>query len=332
LFSQLSTPQYRKASERSIPHAFRVPAETAHPNFIQADFGILREPDGSIGARLIEIQGFPSLYALQPVLAEAYVSAYGLDPALQPLRGGLNLESYYRLLQSVILGGHDPADVVLMEIDPLRQKTLPDFLLTEKACGVRTVCIGQIRKVGRALYHHGRRIRRIYNRAIAEEIARRQPRLDFDFRDDLDVEWAGHPNFYYRISKFSLPHLNHRCVPRTVFLSEISDPPEDLENWVLKPLFSFGGRGVVINPTADEIDGVADRENHILQERVDFTPLIETPHGYAKLELRLMYLWPSGGELTLACTIVRTGRGPMMGVDHNRNMEWVGASAALYES
>lgn len=330
LIAQLSTPRYHTASERSLPRAFRVPAETPHPEFIQVDFGLTREADGGLGARLVEIQGFPSLYAFQPVLAQAYADAYGLDSSLQSLPSDLSARSYADLLRRTIVGGHDPADVVLMEIDPLRQKTRPDFILTERLCGIRTVCVGQIEKRGRRLFHRGRRIKRIYNRAIADEISRRTPRLQFDFRDELDVEWAGHPNYYFRISKFSLPFLAHPWVPRTLFLSDINEAPEDLDNWVLKPLYSFAGLGVVIGPSADEVDGVTDRENYVLQERINFTPVIDTPHGANKLELRLMYLWPRDGQLTLACTIARMGRGKMMGVDHNKNMEWVGASAALY--
>src|SRR6185369_10778795 len=142
-----------------------------------------------------------------------------------------------------VLGGHAPDEVVLLEIDPAHQKTLPDFLLTEKLLGIRTVCITQVEKRGRKLYHNGRAIERIYNRVIVDELVRRGIETPFDYRDELDVEWAGHPNWYFRISKFSIPFLKHPSVPRTCFLSD--GVPDDLQNWVLKPLYSFAGLGVV---------------------------------------------------------------------------------------
>jgi hypothetical protein len=331
LIDQLSTPAYREIARRSIPAEHNAPNEPDHPMFIQADFGLLREPDGQIGARLVEIQGFPSVYAFQPKISQAYIDAYGLDPRLQYLAPGLGIEAYHRLLRTAIVGGHDPAEVVLLEIDPDHQKTRCDFVLTERICGVRAVCLTKVEKRGNRLFHDGRPIRRIYNRAIIDEVERRGVRPPFDFRDDLDVEWAGHPNFYFRISKFSLPHLNHPTVPRTVFLSSLDHAPDDLENWVLKPLYSFAGLGVKIGPTRADLDSISDRDNYILQERVHFTPVIETPEGGAKVEVRVMYVWPDDGPLAAVCNIVRTGRGNMMGVDHNKDMRWVGGSAALYE-
>jgi len=220
-----------------------------------------------------------------------------------------------------------------MEVHPEEQKTLPDFLLTEKLLGVRTVCITKIRKEGRKLlYEAGGKwipIHRIYNRAIVDELERKGVSLPFDFRDDLDVEWAGHPNWYFRISKYSMPYLKHASVPRTWFLDQMPSMPSDLENFVLKPLYSFAGLGVVIAPSRKDIEAIPSekRSEYILQERMNFTPVIETPHGPTKAELRIMYIWLT--ELTPVLIIVRMGRGLMMGVDHNKNMEWVGSSAGL---
>jgi hypothetical protein len=246
---------------------------------------------------------------------------------------GLDTASYKKLLGDAIVAGHDPLNVVLMEVHPEEQKTLPDFLLTEKLLGVRTVCITKIKKEGRRLFyeHDGKRIpvHRIYNRAIVDELERKGVALPFDFRDDLDVEWAGHPNWYFRISKYSIPYLKHASVPRTWFLDQMPSVPSDLENFVLKPLYSFAGLGVVIAPSRADIDAVpsAKRGEYILQERVSFAPVIETPHGATKAELRIMYIWLD--DLTPVLIIVRMGRGLMMGVDHNKNMEWVGSSAGL---
>lgn len=323
LIAQLSTPRYRAISEAALPNEYRTPNEAPKPLFVQVDFGLVRDADGSIKPRLVEIQGFPSLYAFQPLLARAYVEAYDLDPALTP-------PFHRELLIDAIRGKHAPENVVLLEIDPLHQKTHCDFVMTEKLTGVRPVCITQVTKRGRKLYYNGDiPIHRVYNRAIIDEQIRRGITAPFNWTDDLDVEWAGHPNYYFRISKFSLPYLDHPTVPKTLFLDRIDTLPDDLSQWVLKPLYSFAGLGVVVGPT--EADIPEDRRDWILQERCDFTPLFETPDGAAKGEIRVMYLWLGDAPVAVS-TIVRMGRGKMMGVDHNKGLSWVGASAALTQT
>ena len=329
----VENPEYLARSEASIPAEFRVPNESPHPMFVQVDFGLVRDAAGELQPKLVELQAFPSLYAYQPVLAQAYMDVFGLDPKLRYFLSGFDSASYKRLLQDAIVAGHDPAHVVLMEVHPEEQKTRPDFLLTEKLLGIHTVCITKIRKDGRRLFYEeaGKRvpIERIYNRTIVDELERKGVTPPFDFRDDLDVEWAGHPNWYFRISKYSIPYLKHPSVPRTWFLDQLPEVPADLENFVLKPLYSFAGLGVVIAPSRAEIDAIpaAKRGEYILQERLNFTPVVETPHGATKVELRIMYVWLR--ELVPVLTIVRMGRGLMMGVDQNKNMKWVGSSAAL---
>ncbi len=313
LIRQLMTPEYLARSEPTVPPEFRVPREDAHPLFIQVDFGLTAD----LEPKLVEIQGFPSLYAYQPFLQRTYREAYALEIAPDP--------DFAETLRRAVVGDHAPENVVLMEIDPRNQKTLPDFLLTEKLLGIKTVCITRVEKRGRKLFHDGVPIERIYNRVIVDELVRRRIPTPFDYRDDLEVEWAGHPNWYFRISKFSIPFLRHPSVPRTRFL--LDGAPDDLENWVLKPLYSFAGLGVVIGPSREEIARIEDPSQYILQERVDFAPLIDTPCGPTKAEIRVMYIWLE--EPRAVTTIVRMGRGKMMGVDHNRDMEWVGASAAL---
>ena len=329
----VENPEYRERSEASIPAKFRVPNELPHPMFIQVDFGLVRDSAGELQPKLVELQAFPSLYAYQPVLAQAYVDVFALDRKLCYFLSGLDSPSYQRLLRDAIVAGHDPANVVLMEVHPEEQKTRPDFLLTEKLLGIRTVCITKIRKQERQLFYEdgGKQIpiERIYNRTIVDELERKGVALPFDFRDELDVEWAGHPNWYFRMSKYSIPFLKNPSVPRTWFLDQLTEVPADLENFVLKPLYSFAGLGVVIAPSRADIDAIpaAKRNEYILQERLNFTPVVETPHGTTKVELRIMYVWLR--ELVPVLTIVRMGRGLMMGVDQNKNMAWVGSSAAL---
>ncbi|HXJ91136.1 MAG TPA: hypothetical protein VMS18_30290 [Candidatus Binatia bacterium] len=330
-------PEYRAKSEEAVPAEFKVPNEAPHPMFVQVDFGLVRDSGGQLHPKLVELQAFPSLYAYQGPLAEAYLEVYGLSSAdrrLKYLLSGLEADSYRNVLRQAIVGSHDPENVILMEIDPLHQKTLPDFLLTEKMLGVRAVDIAAIKKAGSHLYYErdGKQIpiMRIYNRAIVDELERKNVKLAFDWRDDLDVEWAGHPNWYFRISKFSIPYLKHESVPKTCFLDQLKDIPPDLENYALKPLYSFAGLGVVIGPTKQDIATIQEdkRPYYILQERLNFEPVIETPFGATKAEVRVMYIWLE--KLIPVLTIIRMGRGLMMGVDHNKNMEWVGASAGLY--
>ncbi|MGA7336729.1 MAG: hypothetical protein WA416_14810 [Candidatus Sulfotelmatobacter sp.] len=334
----VESPEYRARSEASIPAEFRVPNEPPHPMFVQVDFGLVRDGAGELQPKLVELQAFPSLYAYQVTLAQSYIDVYGLDGAgtapLNYFLSGLDETSYRKFLQRAIVGTHDPENVILMEIHPQEQKTLPDFLLTEKMLGITTVDIEAIKKNGSRLYYerNGAQvpIQRIYNRAIVDELQRKRVKLAFDWRDNLDVEWAGHPNWYFRISKFSIPYLRHESVPKTWFLDKLEQVPDDLQNYALKPLYSFAGLGVVIAPSKEDIAAIPaeKRGEYILQERLHFEPVIDTPFGGTKAEVRVMYVWLD--QLQAVLTIIRMGRGLMMGVDHNRNMEWVGASAALW--
>ena len=338
--------EYQKKSDEAVPAEFKVPNQAPHPMFVQVDFGLVRDASGELQPKLVELQAFPSLYAYQGPLAQAYIDVFGLQtldlgpqtsaktPRLKYLLSGLENDSYNALLRRAIVGSHDPENVILMEIDPAHQKTLPDFLLTEKMLGVQAIDIVGIKKEGSRLYYErdGKRIpiRRIYNRAIVDELERKNVKLNFDWRDDLDVEWAGHPNWYFRISKFSIPYLKHPSVPKTWFLDRLQQIPSDLENYALKPLYSFAGLGVVIAPRKEDVAAIPaeKRPYYILQERMNFEPVIETPFGGTKAEVRVMYIWLD--KLTPVLTIIRMGRGLMMGVDHNKSMEWVGASAGLY--
>ena len=334
LIDQLMTSaEYRRASDATIPPGFNAPGEGEHPLFVQADFGLVRQADGSVEPKLVELQAFPSLYGFQRAFAEQYRKSWAVPDDLGVFLGGLDDLSYDTLLKKAIVGDHDPEQVVLMEIDPTHQKTRPDFTETEGRWGVRAIDITAIVRKGRTLLYPRDGmlvpIRRIYNRTIVDELVRRRVTPPFDYREDLDVEWAGHPNWYFRISKFSLPWLKHPAVPRSWFLDRVEQVPADRENFVLKPLYSFAGSGVVFEPTDADLAAIPPdrRHEYVLQERIRFTPVIDTPHGPTQVEIRIMYVWLD--RLTPVLPLLRMGRGKMMGVDHNRNLEWVGASAAL---
>jgi hypothetical protein len=337
----LNNPSYLQASNQTIPAQFRVPNENPQPNFMTVDFGLVRNSDGTLSPKLVELQAFPSIFGYQDILSRQYVETCNLDPNLTWHLGGLNETTYWQLLHQVIVGDHDPENVVLLEIDPDHQKTLPDFHVYEDKLHIATVDIAKLRKQGNRLFYQreGREIpiHRIYNRAIVDELQRKNLQLPFDYRDPLDVEWAGHPNWFFRISKFSLPYLNHPSVPKAVFLDDwfaqrnLEGLPPQRENLLLKPLYSFAGKGIQFAPADEDLKAIpaADRHLYLLQERVAFEPTIQTPHGLTQAEIRIMYLWPDGGVLQPAIALVRLGRGLMMGVDHNRDQQWVGSSAAL---
>ena len=332
----VNNPEYHRASDVTVPAQYNVANESPRPMFLQVDFGLVRNANGELEPKLVELQAFPSLYGYQPLLAKQYIESYKLPAALGIYLGGYDHDRYLQLMRKLIVAGHDPENVVLLEIDPEKQKTLCDFLITQRDLGIPIVDILKLKKRGTRLFyeHAGREVpvERIYNRCIVDELERKGIELPFDLTQPLDVEWAGHPNWYYRISKFSIPYLKHACVPKTWLLDQNSAVPRDKENYVLKPLYSFAGLGIKFNPTQADVDAIPaeQRPHYMLQERMRFEPVIATPHGMTQAEIRIMYVWPEDGEITPVLPLLRMGRGIMMGVDHNRNLEWVGGSAALW--
>ena len=330
----LDNPDAMAAADAAVPDRFKGPGAETLPTFLQVDFGLVRDTDGSIHPKLVELQAFASLYGFQLAVAEAYRDAFGLPSSLNVYLDGLNADSYYSLVADAITADRDPAEVVLMEIEPRRQKTWPDFVVTEQMWGARAIDVSEVHREGRRLYYRrngkATQIKRIYNRVIPDELERKRIQLPFGYGDDLDVEWAGHPAWYFRISKFSIPFLRHPSVPETRFLDGIESLPADRDRYLLKPLFSFAGGGILFAPTDAQIAAIPmnERKNYILQERINFTPMIETPEGPAQTEIRIMYL-RSGSALRPMLPLLRMGRGKMMGVDHNKGLRWVGASAGL---
>jgi hypothetical protein len=343
----VSDQSYLAQSAKAIPEAYCAADQTPHPHFMTVDFGLVREANGELSPRLVELQAFPSIHAFQFILAETYRTSFGLDASLRYFLGGHDEASFWKILGRTIVAGHDPETVVLSEVEPMGQKTLPDFLVTAERLGIRIVDIAELvpedrpGRLPRLCYRKGKTlvpIRRMYNRAIVDELIRKQIQLPFDYRESFDLEWAGHPNWYFHLSKFSIPFLDHPAVPPAVFLDawlrgEGRDRlPEDRNEWILKPLFSFAGKGIQFAPTEEDLAAIPAewRHEYLLQQRVRFEPVIETPLGLTQAEIRILYVWPDGGNLQPLLGLVRMGRGQMMGVDHNRNQEWVGASAAFY--
>ena len=284
---------------------------------------------------MIELQGFPSLYAFQSFLSGLFRKHFELAPTLRSYFGGLDDAGYVAALREAIVGPCDPENVVLLEIKPEEQKTRIDFAVTEQLLGVRPVCLTEVKKRGRQLFYErdGRevRIERIYNRVIFDELQRKPLDFGFQFTDDLDVAWVGHPNWYFRISKHSLPFLRTEHTSPAYFADEFP-AGEDPADYVLKPLYSFAGLGVDMDPTAEKLAALDDPHGYILQQKVAYDPFLPTAEGLlSKAEMRMMFLWPDGGSPQLVNNLVRMSQGKMMGVDFNKNKTWVGASVALHE-
>jgi hypothetical protein len=328
----LQSPEFLEYAKSAIPPGREAPHQSSHPQLLQIDFALALAPDGSCIPQLIELQGFPSLYCYQHFFGEVAREVYRFDTSLTSYFGGLDGPAYLRRLGEVLIGDSDPWETILLEIEPERQKTRIDFAATEKFLGIKAVGVHEVRKREKKLfYHKGNReieIKRIYNRVVFDELEKKKPAMAFSFQDELDVVWIPHPNWYYRISKHTLPFLKSRYVPECRLLSEFDRIPEDLQSYVLKPLFSFAGGGVIVNPSPHDVKAIAQPEEWVLQKKVVYAPCIPTPDVPAKAEIRMMYVWDEKPELVT--NLVRMSKGEMMGVDFNKNREWVGSSCAFF--
>ena len=328
---------FQALTDASIPANKNVPQQTVHPHFLAFDFGICMNEKNEIVPQLIEMQGFPSLFGYQVLLDDAMRSSYEIPAPFSAYYSGLNKTSYLQKLHSIIVGNHEPKHVVLLEIKPHTQKTRIDFYATAAFTGISIVCITEIIQEGDTLFYKnsdGEKIdiKRIYNRIIFDELdqmpseIREAGRILFE---NLNVEWAGHPNWFYRISKYTMPLLQHPNIPASYYVNELASIPEDLENYVLKPLFSFAGAGVIIDVTNNDIERLADPANWMLQKKVTYAPVIQTPTTPAKVEIRILYLWEEGAARPFpAINIARLSKGKMIGVRYNQNETWVGGSIA----
>lgn len=332
-------PGFKELTKNAVPKNIAVTGEDEHTHFIAFDFGICINDEGEYEPQLIEMQGFPSLFAFEVLHADIFNKHFPRPEGFSSYLGGLERESYINLLREVILGKEKPENVILLEIFPDKQKTRIDFSCTEDHVGIKTVCITELIKEGRKLFylHEGKKtaINRIYNRLIFDDLHQQTQEVQEKGKllfEDLDLRWCPHPNWFYRISKYTLPLIRHPYVPKTFFLHEVKQIPPDLENFVLKPLFSFAGQGVIIDVTKEDIEKIQDPENWILQRKVTYADVIETPDLPAKAEIRIFYFWKEGEPRPIpAKNLARLSKGKMVGVRYNLDKEWVGGSFCLFE-
>lgn len=339
IYEVVVQPDFKNITQDAIKHpSLQVPAEDYHTRFLQMDFGICVDEEGELSPQLIELQGFPSLYFFQDQLSKAYRQHFEIPEGFTVHPEGKGAEYYLGILKKVIVGDHDPKNVVLLDVEPEEQATYIDFLGAARHLGIKVLCISKLKKRGKKLFYldeNGKEIwvERIYNRVIFDELKQRDDlEREFSFRDEVDVEWVGHPSWFFRISKYTLPLLDSPFVPDSYFLNRIDDYPEDLSRYVLKPLYSFAGSGVKIDITREDLDAIEDRENYILQKKVNYSPVVETLSEPAKCEIRMMMIWEKGRDSgRLVNNLVRLSKGLMSGVKYNKDKNWVGASVGFFE-
>ena len=328
---------FNSLTERALELNRKVPNQDNHTTFLAIDFGICEE-DGKTIPKLIEVQGFPSLFNYQVNLFEKFKKQYPFLKELTPFLNDTTPQEYLKTLEAVFCNNHPKENVILLEIEPEKQNTKIDFYYCQRDLGVPFVCVTDVTKKGKQLFYtnkEGReiRIKRIYNRVIFDELeARKDLKMEFSFLEELDVEWAGHPNWFYRISKFILPYLKGPYFIETTLLSDLKEIPEDLENYVLKPLFSFSGSGVIFNVNKSDIEDVVDKDLYILQKKAKYVPVLQAIEGKVKAEVRMLAVWPEKEENpTLIGNLVRLSRGEMIGVKFNKDKDWVGGTIGLFE-
>jgi hypothetical protein len=328
---------FKSLTNKALELNNKVPNEDDHTTFLAIDFGICEE-DGAVIPKLIEVQGFPSLYNYQSNLYDKFVNQYPFLNELTPFFNGIDPQEYLKIIEEVICNHHPKENVILLEIEPEKQNTKIDFCYCKRDIGIPVVCVTELIKKGRQLFYKNENcedvlVKRIYNRVIFDELdLRTDLKLEFSFSDDLDVEWAGHPNWFFRISKFILPLLKGKYFIETTLLSDLTEIPEDLENYVLKPLFSFSGTGVIFHVTKEDIEAVVEKELYILQKKVNYIPIVQSPDGKVKAEVRILCVWKKEDAApTLLCNLVRLSRGEMIGVKFNKDKDWVGGTIGLFK-
>ncbi|MBL7870242.1 MAG: hypothetical protein JNM78_01420 [Cyclobacteriaceae bacterium] len=331
-------PDFKNKMIGALPEALRVPNEDAHTMFLALDFAVCTEGNNELVPHLIEMQGFPSLFGYQDLLGNKFRQHYKLPPNLE-FHFGETSESYWKQLNKAIVKNHNPENVIILEIDPLKQNTAIDFLVTQHHLGIQPVHLGDVIIRNRKLFYKKDRIEvpiyRIYNRVIFDELLARQDlKTDFHLTEEVDVEWAGHPNWFYYISKYTMPFLTCDAVPECKFLHEYSTLPSDLDQYVLKPLFSFSGSGVIFNVSEKDILMIpqGERKNYMLQRKVHYQPIVQAPDGLVKTEIRLLFLWNESDERPkLITNLARLSRGDMIGVKYNKDKTWVGGTVGFFE-
>lgn len=361
----IQSANFKSITEPSLKNQAFFPKETPLPACIVMDFALAQNEHDELVPALIELQGFPSLFAYEILQDECIRKTYKIPEGYSPYLNGYTKEKYLAHLETILKGNtlidtkknldtnnrnisdssNDTIKIsnkhtVLLEILPHQQKTRIDFYCTEKYVNIPTVCITEIFTEGAHLYYEreGQKIKidRIYNRIVLDELKHQTKEIQEKgalLQNNLAIEWVTHPHHFFRISKFLLPFLKHANIPHTQFVDQLTEIPTALEKYILKPLFSFAGQGVIIDISPGDIENIKDPSGWILQEKVNYANCIETPTGPAKAELRLFYFWDEEKQQYIATmNLARLSKGKMIGVNYNKTATWVGGSLAYFET
>jgi hypothetical protein len=338
----ITDPTFLAKTTDAIPNGMNISGEDALPECIVIDFAIAEGIGGTIQPQLIELQGFPSLFAFELLQAQALALAYDMPKGFSPFLNGYNETSYLEFLKTMVLGDQGQ-HTILLEIKPYEQKTRHDLLLTEAWFNVPIVCLSEIYIKDKKLYYQKNdtefKIERIYNRVVYDELMQQAPNFlaQFKLLEQAEaISWVNHPHHFFRISKYILPLLSHAAIPEAHLLSDWKNNQAtdklDLANYICKPLFSFGGRGVMLEPTIASLTAINDPENWVLQKKVSYAATIETPSGPSKAEIRLFYFWDSKLNRYVATNnLTRISKGTMIGVSYNDTATWIGGSISYFE-
>ena len=331
----------------TVPDRWKAPNPQHLPSFACFDFAIVRDEDGSLGPRLIELQAFPSLSCFEILQSDSWNAMLdeieGLDGTWTSSFSDLDRDGLVDLVRRTMIGDCDPKEVIIVDLDPPSQKTACDFWAAEHLLGVSIVDARRLVASGGRLWRPESDsdrlvpVRRIHNRIIFDELERKGVTLPVDFREDFGVEWANHPDWYWIWSKSSLPYLHHPTVPKLTLLSELEVIPDHLlEQYVLKPLYSFAGLGVNIDPMQSDIDAIPEDQRPFwcVQEKINYEPALAAADGWGvKAEIRMMYYRTDDSDkMILGQNLVRLSRGKMLGVDFNKDFTWVGSSIGIYQN
>ncbi|QCX39167.1 hypothetical protein FF125_12235 [Aureibaculum algae] len=340
IIEQLWEINFDEIRQKFIPKSLQSPSPMGKPHFLAIDFGLCDDGNGNIVPQLIELQAFPTLFFYQPFLGKAVLKHYKNFPKgdFHYFFSKLNDKKYIEEVRKVILGDEKPENVILMELYPEKQKTRIDFWATKQALGIEVVCMTQIIKEGKKLFYikDGVKtpIHRIYNRVILDELLQiKDLKTNINLNDDLDVEWVTHPDWFFMISKCIMPLLKHKYIPKSYYLN---DYPVDLDlnKYVLKPLFSFAGKGINLYPSQETINDIKDKENYILQQKVNYASLVKTnSEKNSKVELRILYIWDeAANKLKPVINLTRMSKGELINVSHLTEDTWIGSSISFFKN
>jgi hypothetical protein len=334
----IQQPDFKKHTDGAIPKRLEVPGETDHPEFMVFDFAISTDGKGGLIPQLVELQGCPGINVFQQRLARGYRHHFHIPDDFSHYLSGYDDPKYKVLLREIIVGDHDPGEVILLDVRPDQQKTRIDFYLTKDELGIASVGITELQREGRKLFYYRQgkktRVRRIYNRLSFDDLLARKRTLgkSLDLTRRMDVQWAPHPNWFYRVGKYTLPLLSSKYVPPAYYLNKLAVLPADMENYVLKPLFSHAGQGVLLDVKKTVIEKLKNPQDWILQRKVDYASAIQTPEGPAKCGISLMFFWKDGAETpTLVQNLCRLSKGTMPGGRYHANRKWAGTSICFFE-